>query len=191
MTVVTLENQNKSKISMKINLRDINHCPWCWQDKNALRLIRKLFFERPKRQTTCLTIYMCLTELASNNNSSDSFCACNATIAKMAGKSISTIKTYCNVLITLGLLYKKERKRGKQNLANEWFLLETPNIPDNNNYPTPDTNNSNVSGNYNSPVLEDNLKENNLIDITNPLVFESEGHKKCREIAQSLKLRKI
>jgi len=176
---------------MKINLRNIKDCHWCWQDKNALRLIRKLFVEHLKRQTTCLTIYMCLTELASNNSSSNSFCAYNAIIAKMAGKSVSTIKTYCDVLIKLGLLSKETRKKGKQNLANKWFLLETPHPPDNNNYPTPDTNNSNISVGNNPPVLEDNLKENNLKDITNPLVFESEGYKKFRERGQSLKLRKI
>lgn len=176
---------------MKINLRNIENGHWCWQDKDALRLIRKLFLEHPKRQTTCLAIYMCLTELASNNNSYDSFAACNATIAKMAGKSVSTIKTYCDILITLGLLGKKARKKGKQNLANEWFLLETPNYPDNNNYPTSDTNNSNISVSNNSPVLEDNPKENNLKGINNPLVFENEGLKKCREITRSLKHRKI
>lgn len=172
-------------------LRDIDNCPWCWQDKEALRLIRSVFIKHSKRMTTCLTTYLCLTELASNNNSPDTFFAYNSTIAKMAGKSISTIKTYCNALISFGLLWKKAKKKGKQNLANEWFLLETPSTSDNNNYPTPDNNNSNTLDNYNYPVLEEHHKENHQYGITNSLVFENEGLNKCREITCSLKHKKI
>ena len=124
--------------------------------------------------TTCLTIYLCLTELASNNNSADTFCAYNSTIAKMAGKSISTVKIYCNDLILFGLLSKEIRKKGKQNLANEWFLLKTPSPPDNNNYPTSNTSNSNTSDNNNCPVLEKHYKENNHCRINNPYkIFEN------------------
>ena len=47
-------------------IRDIKDCPWCWQDKQALRLIRNKFRENPKRKTTCLAIYLCLTELDMN-----------------------------------------------------------------------------------------------------------------------------
>ncbi len=175
---------------MNIKIRDINNCSWCWQDKAALRLIREEFKESHKRMATCLVVYLCLAELHSNNNSADSFLACNKTIARMAGKSVSTIKNYCNHLISLGLLFKQARKNGKQNLANDWFLLETPNTPANNKYPTPTTNSSDSPGNNNCPVLEENQFRNNQSSITSYDFFnklESDGYKKLKEVAYNLK----
>lgn len=151
---------------MKIKIRDITDCSWCWQDKVALRLIRNEFKESNKRMGTCLTIYLSLTELHSNNNSADSFLACNKTIARMAGKSVSTIKNYCNQLISLGLLYKQARKRGRQNLANEWFLLESPYTSGNNKCPTPMTNSKHTLDENSSPVLEENHIRNSHSRIT-------------------------
>jgi hypothetical protein len=162
--------------------------PWCWQEKRALRLIRAEFRWSPKRMTTCLTIYLCLTELESNNSSKTPFYACNSTIAKMAGKSISTIKAYCNFLISLELLHKETRKKGKQNLANKWFLLKTPSPPVNNSYPTPNNNNCITSDKKKYPVLEEHSIENNLNRINNPnKIFESDGFQKLKKVAYSLK----
>jgi len=179
---------------MNIRIRSINNCSWCWQDKAALKLIRDEFKESHKRMATCLTIYLCLAELHSNNNSADSFLACNKTIARMAGKSVSTIKNYCNHLISLRLLSKQARKEGKQNLANDWFLLETPDTPANNKYPTPTINNKEGSDNNNCPVLEENQFRNNQSNITSDDFnnkFESLGYRKLREKVNSLKTKSL
>jgi len=61
--------KNKSQGIEKIDLiiRDTRHAPFCWQEKNAIRLIRKAFQEERGNQLAfAIAIYTVLTEKASN-----------------------------------------------------------------------------------------------------------------------------
>ena len=61
--------------------------PFCWQDKRWLGLIRK----ETEDYASGLSVYLALTELASDNES-DSFKATHAWLAKLSGLSEKTIR---------------------------------------------------------------------------------------------------
>ncbi|RJO58948.1 hypothetical protein C4546_05100 [Candidatus Parcubacteria bacterium] len=85
-----------------------------------MRFLRKHY--SGKKRTTAIAIYVTLSEMASNANS-ETFKSYYSQIGEMAGKSSSTIKRYCNDFIKLTILEKKNHKKGKHNLANQWSLL--------------------------------------------------------------------
>lgn len=127
---------------------------WGWYDKDITDSLRANF--SGQRLTTALATYLSLTELASNNGS-DEFTAYYSQIAKLAGKSVSTVKSYCSQFIKLCILEKKNRKvDNKTNLSNKWSLL-TPSV--NNNYPTSVNNSHPTSVNNGYRQLEENELE--------------------------------
>lgn len=96
---------------------------FCWQDKKILKFLRKKAY-KGQRLTTAIAIYVSLTEIASNNNEkkNDGFPAYYSQIGEKVGKSSSTAKRYCNDFIKFGILSKRNKKKGKINLANIWIL---------------------------------------------------------------------
>lgn len=96
--------------------------PKSWQDKRILRYLRK--FYQGKKRRTAFTIYLILTELASDKNQLSTFMAAQETIAKMSGASYSTVRRYLNDFVKIKILSKKHIKNGKHNYANKWALLE-------------------------------------------------------------------
>jgi len=144
---------------------------WCWQDKQVMRLIRENY--KSKRLTTSVAIYQSLTELASNTGS-DSFNAYLSQIARLAGKSTSTIKKYTKELVGLGVLKIENRKlEDRINLPNRWILL-THSVS--NSKPTSDSHNSLNSISNNKPRREENVFEINKLERK---YMESDGYKKA------------
>lgn len=131
---------------------------WGWYDKDITDFLRENI--SGQRLTTALATYLSLTELASNNGS-DEFTAYYSQIAKLAGKSVSTVKSYCSLFIKLGILVKENRKADeKTNLSNKWSLL-TPSV--NNNYQT-------LSNNLHPSSVENDYQqlEENELEKDNP-----------------------
>ncbi len=154
---------------------------WCWQDKDMTEFIRNNF--KGQKLTTALAIYQTLTELASNN-SSDEFTAYYSQIAKLTGKSISTVKIYCRRFVELRILDKKNRKvDGKTNLSNEWSLL-TPSVS--NNYQTSVKDDYPTSDKNGYQLLEENeLEKDNKNEVKN--LSETESYKKLKEKAEGFR----
>jgi len=98
------------------------HKPFCWQDKEIIRFIRKQY--SGKKRTTAQAVYLVLSEIESNYGKKHGFPAYYIQIGDMCGKSSSTAKRYCDEFIKFGILQKENCKRGKQNIANKWLLLE-------------------------------------------------------------------
>jgi hypothetical protein len=138
-----------------------------------MKIIREYY--STKKRTTAIAIYQSLTELSSNQGK-DSFSAYNSQIAEYSGKSVSTVKNYCNKFIWLGILKKKLRKHGKINLSSEWTLL-TPLV--NNNYPTPTNDNNYTLVENNELLIEENIQEENN--------KKKEGLRKLKEIADRIR----
>ncbi len=145
-------------------------------------LIRDSF--KGQKLTTALAIYQTLTELASNNSSSGEFTAYYSQIAKLTGKSISTVKIYCRRFIELRVLGKKNRKvDDKTNLSNEWSLL-TPSVSNNyqtstkDNYPTSDKNDYQL-------IEENELEKDNKNGVIN--LSKSESYMKLKEKAEQFR----
>jgi hypothetical protein len=150
---------------------------WCWQEKRITRYIRENLLG--KRLTTALAIYQVLTELASNQNTEE-FYAYYSQIAKLSGKSTSTIKIYCKEFIKLEILSKENRRvDDKTNLSNKWSLL-TPSV--NNNYQT------SLNNVYSTLVKEDyqQLEENELEEEKKNGV-ETESYKRLKEKVELLR----
>lgn len=154
---------------------------WCWQDKDILDFIRENF--NGQRLTTALALYISLAELASNA-SSDQFPAYYVQLASLAGKSLSTVRNYCNEFVKLGILAKENRKLDeKTNLANHWSLL-TPSV--NNDYQTSISNIYTTSVKDDYQQLEENeLEKDNKNSVKN--FKETEGYKKLRERVNQLR----
>lgn len=98
------------------------HKPFSWQEKNVLRFLRNKY--KGKKLTTSIAIYTVLTEIDSDSGKNDGFLAYYSQIAQKCGKSPSTAKRYCNEFISFYILHKKNIKKGNQNLANKWALLQ-------------------------------------------------------------------
>jgi len=154
---------------------------WCWQDKDILDLIRENF--NGQRLTTALALYISLTELGSNA-SSDQFPAYYVQLANLVGKSLSTVRNYCNEFVKLGILAKENRKLDeKTNLANQWSLL-TPSV--NNNYQTSTNNTYTTSVKDDYQQLEENeLEKDNKNGVSK--FSETEAYKKLKEKAEQLR----
>ena len=87
----------------ELQIRDIREAPWCWQQKSALRLIRRSF--KPSEIAPTMMAYVVLTELASDRESSD-FKTKRQTIGDMLGRSVDSVDIYLNRLEELKLIEK-------------------------------------------------------------------------------------
>lgn len=157
---------------------------WGWYDKDIIDFLRENF--SGQRLTTALATYLSLTELASNNGS-DEFTAYYSQIAKLAGKSVSTVKSYCSQFIKLGILAKENRKADeKTNLSNKWSLL-TPSV--NNNYQTLSNNHHSSSVKNGYQQLEENeLEKDNQNEVRNvEEILASPAYQKLSEQVKRLK----
>jgi len=75
---------------------------FCWQSKEALRRIREAF-DQGNCVSSALSVYMALTELASNAGK-DEFRAAQAQIGQMAGVSVRTVIDRLRVFKDLGFI---------------------------------------------------------------------------------------
>lgn len=113
-------------------VRDLRSKAWCWQDKEAIRLIRRHWQSAPPEATTlaaALGIYLILTELASNSSSPAQFSAPRRRMADLAGVSERTLLRYIRAFEALGLLQVEERRvPGDESvqLPNAYALLDPP-----------------------------------------------------------------
>lgn len=130
--------------------------PFCWQEKKALRLIRTMYTST-KRTRTALTIYLALTELASNSGKNDKFMAYRSQIAELSATSPSTVDRYIVDFVQIGLLSKRNRRKKLINLSNCWYLNTSPSIQDSND--TSDNNYDERSNNNNDDLIEESNKE--------------------------------
>jgi len=72
-------------------VRDIRNAPFQWQEKAVMRFIRKSFEkEKGNKLAFAIAVYVCLTEIASNQQS-DVFIFTQSALAKMTGLSRTTI----------------------------------------------------------------------------------------------------
>lgn len=98
--------------------------PFCWQDKSAIRLIRRSF--KASEVATALAIYLTLTELASNNES-DEFKVRRATIGDRVGRSsLRSVDKYLDRLAGIGLVDKRPLTRDNEYRCMIIRLLTTP-----------------------------------------------------------------
>lgn len=105
-------------------MRDSRRAPFCWQDLQALALIRDHFEGR--QVTTAIAVYVAMTEIA-NEQRDDTFTASRAYIAEKAGSSVRTVDDYADGLIECGLLEKTERRTDRtKSLTNVWSLVSPP-----------------------------------------------------------------
>jgi hypothetical protein len=113
-------------------VRDLRSKAWCWQDKEAVRLIRRHWQSAPPEATTlaaALGVYLVLTELASNASNPASFSAPRRRMAELAGVSERTLLRYIRAFEALGLLRVEERRLpGDESvqLPNAYALLDPP-----------------------------------------------------------------
>ena len=113
-------------------VRDLRSKAWCWQDKEAVRLIRRHWQSAPPEATTlaaALGIYLVLTELASNSNNPAAFSVPRRRMADLAGVSERTLLRYIRAFEALGLLRVEERRvPGDESvqLPNAYALLDPP-----------------------------------------------------------------
>ncbi len=178
------------------NLRDIKGTPFCWQEKEIMRVIRENYMG--EKRTTAIAIYQCVTEIASNNGN-NAFTAYNSQVAELSGKSRSTIKIYVKQFITLGILEKNTRKfNDRINLASEWRLLSLGNnsnsTSSNNKYPRSDSNKNTTSIRDRYPTIdiidEPDIEENKLEEINKnnwSKVSQTDAYKRAKAIADQLR----
>lgn len=99
---------------------------WCWQDKRIMRMLRNRYPK--KRIATAITVYQTMTELASNR-SENYVRARYSTIARMTGKSKSTVRRYLMEFISLGIIARiQNRKNETQSFANTWVLVDAESL---------------------------------------------------------------
>jgi hypothetical protein len=96
--------------------------PYCWQHKGALRMITNAFSESDQA-ASARSVYVALTELASDNES-EAFTASKALIAHKAAVSVKTVERMLKGLEQLGVVDIKRRKiEGAFNAPNTYTLL--------------------------------------------------------------------
>ena len=91
-----------------IKLRKFRDMPFCWQDKEALRLIRDRLPR--KEQSSARNIYLALTEIASDKGT-DNPAIFLQEIAYYSGISERTIRKHLNSLAKLGLVTKPPQEK--------------------------------------------------------------------------------
>jgi hypothetical protein len=85
--------------SQSPNKRSLD-CPWCWQRKQILRIIREKFTDDV---TSALATYLALTEIASDEQS-DQFRTTQLYISGKSGLSPRTTGKHLKVFVELGLI---------------------------------------------------------------------------------------
>lgn len=99
---------------------------FCWQEKSALRLIRKTF--KPSERATALAVYATLTELASNNQA-DEFKVKRQTVGEMVGRSsVRSVDHYLDCFEKLGLIEKRPLVIDNEYKCLVIRLLPTPQV---------------------------------------------------------------
>jgi hypothetical protein len=102
--------------------RTIKAAPFAWQHKDMLRMITDTFSESDQA-ASARSLYVALTELASDNQS-ETFTATKALIAHKAGLSVSTVQRLLKGLEQLGvILIQPGRINGLLRTANTYTLL--------------------------------------------------------------------
>jgi len=107
----------------KQKLRNIKDGPFCFQNKETLRFINKIYQKSSKKLRTARSIYLAFSELVSNQSNQNYCQATRRQIGKMAGVSSSSIDRYVRDFIKHGIIQKENRKVDKGWLSNKWYLL--------------------------------------------------------------------
>jgi hypothetical protein len=109
----------------EIKSRQIKDAPWCWQQKHVLRMITDAFSES-EQAASARSLYVALTELASDNGS-ETFTVTKALIAHKAGLSVSTVQRVLKGFEQLGVVHIEgqfaERNSGAIRAPNTYMLL--------------------------------------------------------------------
>ena len=118
--------RESSEKNIKLRPFLLRGVPFAWQDVRIMKILRENY--SGKKLTTAVAIYQSFTELASVAGRSQGkhvsqFSAYIKTIAKMSGKSETTIRRYSKEFKKLRILSWERRKKGKMNLSNLWKLL--------------------------------------------------------------------
>jgi hypothetical protein len=102
--------------------RSIKAAPFAWQHKDTLRIITETFSESDQT-ASARSLYVALTELASDNES-ETFTATKALIGHKAGLSYSTVQRLLKGLQQLNLIrIQPGRINGALKTANTYTLL--------------------------------------------------------------------
>ena len=161
-----MNDSNKNKKTDEIEtllkekgmLREQGIEPYCWLSKHVSRRITDHFTQRTI--CTAKTIYLSLTELASNQQTPYKCDAYHSQLVELSGKSESTIKRYVNEFHKLHIIFKQNRKgkHSKHYISNRYFLLK---CPGHNNEHRSITKNKPTSSKDNGLVIEKQYKKNN------------------------------
>jgi len=103
--VAALETQNGAGQIIPQS-RQLRASPYCWQHKPALRLIRQAFDKRTFLPDA-LAVYLCLTELASDEQS-ESFERTRRQIMERSGVSLRQIDRILPVLVSIDVLHCRQ-----------------------------------------------------------------------------------
>lgn len=106
-----------------VRVSDGRRQPWCWQEKPILKFIRKSF--KTKEIATAISIYVVLTEIASNKQKND-YNVTRADIGKMVGRSADSIDRYLNRFEELEIINKEVVVYDNWNRGLNIQLLGTP-----------------------------------------------------------------
>jgi hypothetical protein len=97
--------------------------PFCWQEKTILRLIRQ-HCDEGSRTCMTLSVYMALSEVASNQGEEGKATISRSTIAQMAGISVRSVSTVLKDLESIGVITVKRRREGNVNLSSSYYLTQ-------------------------------------------------------------------
>lgn len=110
---------------MKVRITDARMPPFCWQEKDILRLIHRCEKFKKAEIATAIAVYTVLTYYASNNGS-DSFQMKRQTLCNFLGRSPNVVDGYLKRFAELGVLEKEPVVRDNEYRKMSFRLLPMP-----------------------------------------------------------------
>jgi len=117
-----LDENSSHEPAETYNERKFREKPFCYQDKDILRLIRKKNSNKPRQNEILRQIYFTLTEIASDRGN-NRFSASMKEIASYSGFSPWTIRRHLPILVEYGAILIRQVIVDKEQSANEYTLL--------------------------------------------------------------------
>jgi hypothetical protein len=112
-----------------IQIRDTRRAPFCWQEKEIIRILRLFFSENESKGITLNTafaVYLVLTEIASDKGNISSLEVTQNEIAAKAGISKRQVVKYLELFTRLKIIKTENRKTDNGlNLPNFYTLLSS------------------------------------------------------------------
>jgi hypothetical protein len=103
-------------------IRVIQNTPFCWQEKKILRLIRAHFDDSAIRIASAISLYVALTEAASNR-STDLFTTTIGELASLSGLARPTVMKLLKEFERIEILQVERKMIDNLNLPSDYTLL--------------------------------------------------------------------